>query len=67
MSMPSESNDERSLFLQIPASNSDDSMLLPNHKIRRQIALDRIINKIGMGKFQKQLLLLCGLGWLADN
>ncbi|CAG8469822.1 11041_t:CDS:2 [Scutellospora calospora] len=49
MPMSSESNDERSLFLQITA---DDSMS------RRQLALDRIINKIGMGKFQRQMLVL---------
>ncbi|CAG8662872.1 14746_t:CDS:2 [Gigaspora margarita] len=29
--------------------------------------LDSIIEDIGFGKFQKQLLVLCGFGWLADN
>ncbi|CAG8700343.1 6942_t:CDS:1, partial [Racocetra fulgida] len=47
--MSTESNDEGSLHLQIPTSLSDEA-------IARQLAFDRIINKIGMGKFQKQLL-----------
>ncbi|RIB08190.1 major facilitator superfamily domain-containing protein [Gigaspora rosea] len=29
--------------------------------------LDSVIEDIGFGKFQKQLLVLCGFGWLADN
>jgi hypothetical protein len=28
--------------------------------------LDHIISSIGMGKFQKRLLVLCGFGWLSD-
>ncbi|KAF0536952.1 MFS general substrate transporter [Gigaspora margarita] len=65
--MSSESNDGRTVRLQIPASNSDETTQLPSHKVTRQLALDKIVNKIGMGKFQKQLLMLCGLGWLSDN
>ncbi|CAG8719351.1 14217_t:CDS:2 [Cetraspora pellucida] len=65
--MSTESNDERSLYLQIPTSASDEAIKLPSYRVTRQLALDRIINKIGMGKFQKQLLWLCGLGWLSDN
>ncbi|CAJ0831132.1 1002_t:CDS:2 [Entrophospora sp. SA101] len=38
-----------------------------NHAAKKQSALDALITKIGMGKFQKQLLVLCGFGWLADN
>ncbi|KXN69500.1 MFS general substrate transporter [Conidiobolus coronatus NRRL 28638] len=32
-----------------------------------QDQLDNILDKIGMGKFQYILFLLCGFGWLADN
>ncbi|KAJ1969517.1 hypothetical protein IWQ62_000573 [Dispira parvispora] len=32
-----------------------------------QQRLDHIISRIGFGKFQQRMLLLCGLGWLADN
>ncbi|CAG8479068.1 16030_t:CDS:2, partial [Racocetra fulgida] len=54
--MSTESNDEGSLYLQIPASPSDEAIKLPSYRVARQLAFDRIINKIGMGKFQKQLL-----------
>ncbi|KAJ1980397.1 hypothetical protein H4R35_001146 [Dimargaris xerosporica] len=30
-------------------------------------AVDSIITRIGFGKFQRRMLWLCGLGWLADN
>lgn len=36
-------------------------------KLARSSNLDSTISKIGFGKFQKQILFLCGLGWLADN
>ncbi|CAG8458276.1 454_t:CDS:2 [Dentiscutata erythropus] len=65
--MSSESNNKRTVRLQIPASNSDETTQLPSLKASRQLALDKIVNEIGMGKFQKQLLFLCGLGWLSDN
>lgn len=29
--------------------------------------LDLTLEKIGMGRYQKTLLVLCGLGWMADN
>ncbi|KAJ1980386.1 hypothetical protein H4R34_002469 [Dimargaris verticillata] len=29
--------------------------------------VDSIITRIGFGKFQRRMLWLCGLGWLADN
>ncbi|MBW0521064.1 hypothetical protein O181_060779 [Austropuccinia psidii MF-1] len=29
--------------------------------------LDSIIEKLGFGKYQKKLLILCGFGWLCDN
>ncbi|CAI2164325.1 3850_t:CDS:2 [Funneliformis geosporum] len=77
-----DSNEERTMFIEIPSSDvqsteilaadeednfSDDSILLPDDTAKKQTALDAVITKIGMGKFQKQLLVLCGLGWLADN
>ncbi|KAI0229217.1 hypothetical protein L0F63_004522 [Massospora cicadina] len=36
-------------------------------KAQKIVSLDSMISRIGFGKFQKQMLLLCGLGWLADN
>ncbi|CAG8487355.1 20589_t:CDS:2 [Gigaspora margarita] len=59
--MSSESNDGRTVRLQIPASNSDETTQLPSHKVTRQLALDKIVNKIGMGKFQKQLSMALGM------
>ena len=29
--------------------------------------LDNIISKIGMGRFQKRLLVVCGFGWFSDS
>jgi hypothetical protein len=29
--------------------------------------LDLTLTKIGMGRYQKTLLVLCGFGWMADN
>ncbi len=37
-------------------NSSDDSILLPDVIAKKQSALDAVITKIGMGKFQKQLL-----------
>ena len=37
-------------------NSSDDSILLPDNTARKHSALDAIITRIGMGKFQKQLL-----------
>ncbi|KAJ1914700.1 hypothetical protein H4219_004673 [Mycoemilia scoparia] len=34
---------------------------------RRQKILSQIMSDIGFGKYQKRILILCGLGWLADN
>ncbi|RIA90268.1 major facilitator superfamily domain-containing protein [Glomus cerebriforme] len=79
---PKKSNDsdeERTMFIKLPSSgtdaaeiviaddSSDDSILLPDDTTKKQSALDAVITRIGMGRFQKQLLVLCGLGWLADN
>ncbi|KAI0234009.1 hypothetical protein L0F63_001080, partial [Massospora cicadina] len=36
-------------------------------KAQKIVSLGSMISRIGFGKFQKQMLLLCGLGWLADN
>ncbi|PKK64041.1 MFS general substrate transporter [Rhizophagus irregularis] len=73
-------DEERTMFIKLPSSgtdaaeivveddnSSDDSILLQDDIAKKQTALDSVITKIGMGKFQKQLLVLCGLGWLADN
>ena len=32
----------------------------------RTLTLDEAISEIGMGRFQRKLLILCGLGWAAD-
>ncbi|KAL1922520.1 uncharacterized protein VTP21DRAFT_10059 [Calcarisporiella thermophila] len=45
----------------------DIDELLPPSPRDENIALDAVITKIGMGKFQRRLLVLCGFGWLADN
>ncbi|GET00545.1 MFS general substrate transporter [Rhizophagus clarus] len=73
-------DEERAMFIKLPSSgndaaeivvaddnSSDDSVLLPDDIAKKHSALDAVITRIGMGKFQKQLLVLCGLGWLADN
>ncbi|KAG0093337.1 hypothetical protein BGZ92_006203 [Podila epicladia] len=41
--------------------------LSPEELIAQTNLLDDLMTDIGMGKFQKQLLVLCGLGWFADN
>jgi putative MFS transporter len=32
----------------------------------RTISLDQAVDQIGMGRFQRKLLILCGMGWAAD-
>jgi hypothetical protein len=63
-------DEERTMFIQLPSSgtdaaeivvadddnSSDDSILLPDEIAKKQSALDAVITRIGMGKFQKQLL-----------
>ncbi|KAG1456332.1 hypothetical protein G6F56_006851 [Rhizopus delemar] len=39
---------------------------LDNRKTADQI-LDTLLTKVGYGTFHKKLLIMCGLGWLADN
>ncbi|CAG8453005.1 13375_t:CDS:2 [Ambispora leptoticha] len=46
---------------------SDSSSFLIDDSAKKHSVLDAFITRIGMGKFQKQLLVLCGFGWLADN
>ncbi|KAG0239671.1 hypothetical protein BGW41_007554 [Actinomortierella wolfii] len=46
------------------ATPSQDS---PEPIIPPQELLDECLTEIGLGKFQIQLLVLCGLGWFADN
>ncbi|KAG0049093.1 hypothetical protein BGZ83_006043 [Gryganskiella cystojenkinii] len=41
--------------------------LSPEELLAQSSLLDDLMDDIGMGKFQKQLLVLCGLGWFADN
>ncbi|GAA5825942.1 hypothetical protein JCM11251_000062 [Rhodosporidiobolus azoricus] len=41
-----------------PSSTSDPAILTP---------LDQTLLKIGVGRYQLRLLVLCGLGWAADN
>ncbi|KAF9951826.1 hypothetical protein BGZ65_005709, partial [Modicella reniformis] len=41
--------------------------LSPEEQLAQMSLLDDLMSDIGMGKFQKQLLVLCGLGWFADN
>lgn len=63
-------DEERTMFIKLPSSgtdaaeivvadddnSSDDSILLPDDIAKKQTALDAVITKIGMGKFQRQLL-----------
>lgn len=62
-------DEERTMFIKLPSSgtdaaeivveddnSSDDSILLQDDIAKKQTALDSVITKIGMGKFQKQLL-----------
>ncbi|KAF9433106.1 hypothetical protein BGZ76_009886, partial [Entomortierella beljakovae] len=39
----------------------------PEEQAAQMNLLEDLMSDIGMGKFQKQLLILCGFGWLADN
>ncbi|KAF8929274.1 hypothetical protein BGZ47_001122 [Haplosporangium gracile] len=41
--------------------------LSPEELLEQTQVLNDLMDDIGMGKFQKQLLVLCGLGWFADN
>ncbi|GJJ74918.1 hypothetical protein EMPS_07276 [Entomortierella parvispora] len=41
--------------------------LSPEELLAQTSLLDNLMDDIGMGKFQKQLMFLCGLGWFADN
>ncbi|KAF9365182.1 hypothetical protein BGX34_011077 [Mortierella sp. NVP85] len=50
-------------FSPLPSSRS----LTPGEHLAQMNLLDDLMSDIGMGKFQKQLLVLCGLGWFADN
>ncbi|KAM0786773.1 hypothetical protein ACM66B_002208 [Microbotryomycetes sp. NB124-2] len=45
--------------------NDDDDS---NNSMHQQLTpLDLALEEIGMGKYQKTLLVLCGFGWMADN
>src|ERR1051325_7606988 len=70
-----EKNDEHRLNVIVREENdeinSNDSNLITDidfEKNRYEDVdnVDNIISKIGMGKFQKRLLILCGFGWFAD-
>lgn len=50
-------------FSPLPSSR----VLSPGEQLAQTTLLDDLMSDIGMGKFQKQLLVLCGLGWFADN
>jgi hypothetical protein len=74
--MANDSGDElhnrHSSRISISSTNSNGLFLeLEDNPFRQgkadQEQLDNILDKIGMGKFQYLLFLLCGFGWLADN
>ncbi|GBB96130.1 hypothetical protein RclHR1_02690015 [Rhizophagus clarus] len=45
----------------------DSNLLTDTETVKDQYdELDNIISSIGMGNFQKRLLVLCGFGWLSD-
>ncbi|CAG8708549.1 17585_t:CDS:2 [Acaulospora morrowiae] len=48
-------------------SEEDDDLIVISGKEYPKTGFEEIIEKIGMGKFQKRLLWLCGFGWFADN
>ncbi|KAG0330203.1 hypothetical protein BGZ99_007064, partial [Dissophora globulifera] len=66
---------DRSRQAQVPSSTvhftpltaSPPRSLSPEEQLEQMNLLDDLMDDIGMGKFQKQLLVLCGLGWFADN
>lgn len=77
-SSPDSITTKRSSFLDDNNDNVDvivreenddiDSNLLADIEIEKDQyeELDNIISSIGMGNFQKRLLVLCGFGWLSD-
>ncbi|GAA5866253.1 hypothetical protein JCM1840_004056 [Sporobolomyces johnsonii] len=54
----SDSSDDRGSRRTSPARGEETGGLTP---------LDQTLESIGMGRYQYQLLVLCGLGWAADN
>ncbi|GAA5953174.1 hypothetical protein JCM3765_007432 [Sporobolomyces pararoseus] len=53
-------------------SSDDSESSTPNGQRRGEqenglSPLDQTLEEIGMGRYQLQLLVLCGLGWMADN
>lgn len=56
---------------QSPASENDDDDTDAEARTAVRAAnmtpLDASLEKIGMGRYQYQLLILCGLGWAMDN
>ncbi|CAB4411167.1 unnamed protein product [Rhizophagus irregularis] len=63
------SDDDDNADIIIREENDDiDSNLLADIEIVKDQyeELDNIISSIGMGNFQKRLLVLCGFGWLSD-
>ncbi|ORZ28922.1 hypothetical protein BCR41DRAFT_344282 [Lobosporangium transversale] len=50
-----------------PLAQTAPRSLSPEEQLARMTLLDELMDDIGMGKFQMQLLVLCGLGWFADN
>jgi hypothetical protein len=74
--MANDSGDElhnrHSSRISISSTNSNGLFLeLEDNPFRQgkadQEQLDNILDKIGMGKFQYLLFLLCGFGWMSDN
>ncbi|KAF9928627.1 hypothetical protein FBU30_002253 [Linnemannia zychae] len=65
--------------ISLPSSQADQGHVDPQHSslpirslspeelLEQTQVLDELMDDIGMGKFQKQLLVLCGFGWFADN
>ncbi|GAA5903456.1 MFS transporter [Sporobolomyces salmoneus] len=49
------------------SEGSDESTWLRRGEDGGMSPLDQTLEEIGVGRYQLQLLVLCGLGWLADN
>jgi len=49
------------------AENMGDEEDVEQQGLDDRSPLDKTIDRIGMGRYQRILLALCGFGWLADN
>jgi len=53
-----------------PTSSDDEKRSISSDMVNlddQNNHIEQILTQIGFGNYHKKLLILCGLGWLADN